>query len=253
MRTDLRRLDQLSALRLLWSLADWANYLSLITARPFQVSAAINLGVGEVGGQVGVMRSVGGFDPARSVPGIPEYNWDDEPGLFVWGLSTQQNAAMAALLRWLGSPRHSFVVHHVGRACFSQADRDEAVHAARLAGNLVVSLAGDGHARHYWYVPDDSTRGLLRGHYRELQWWGPENKKQMGRTHIDVWVDDPDMFLRYVGDRAGVEPIFFQDSGPDDPIGVVWLRGREGEIDFGVMARPRWWNLHPLLFGDVVG
>ncbi len=76
-------------------------------------------------------------------------------------------------------------------------------------------------------------------HYRENQYF-PGEKLELAR-HWDFVTDDPGHFLRFIARAYGQEPATWE-PGENDPVGVVWIRGEDGQL-YGVMARSNWWTV----------
>lgn len=140
----------------------------------------------------------------------------------------QEHDRMLALLTLYNALHAPLTLHHAG---FRFPNRETyRIENALLGSNGMERPAAD-HERTYFAGP---------GYYRELQWFpdGPHDRAR----HWDVVCEEPEKLLRFVAEAYGQEFKPFGDSGPNDPIGVVWATDSDGD-KLGIMARPKWWKV----------
>jgi len=121
-------------------------------------------------------------------------------------------------------------LHHVGCrfAERSSFDAENDLFAGMYADGLVRPAAD--HERVYFQI------GKC---YREHQFF-PSGPKD-GARHWDLVCPDPHGLLRFIAGAYGEEPTLW-DVGPNDPVGVVWVKAKDGKV-LGVMARSTWWEV----------
>ncbi len=134
---------------------------------------------------------------------------------------------LLALLTLYHAVHQGLILHHTGFR-FSERANYESKNA--LFRNGMDRPAVD-HERTYFRV--DNV-------YREHQFfpYGPWDDAR----HWDFVCQDPDALLYYIAIAYGRVPVFFDDVGPHDPVGVVWVQAKNGS-KLGVMARKKWWNV----------
>jgi len=120
-------------------------------------------------------------------------------------------------------------LHHFGVRFPSH----EAMNRASVASGLMaIEMPANDHFR--IYHPVASKDGI---YYLEEQYF-PEGPYDFAR-HWDLTAKSPDHLLWYVANAFGQVPVLFDDVGPNEPIGVVWIKDKKGN-KFGVMAREKW-------------
>ncbi|NMB69848.1 hypothetical protein GYA27_01425 [candidate division WWE3 bacterium] len=140
----------------------------------------------------------------------------------------QEHDRLLALLTLYNYVHHTLKLHHVG---YRFPNRKEYVIANSRFGNGIRLDAVD-HMRTYFPTEGD--------YYREHQWF-PEGPYDEAR-HWDFVTDEPEDLLNFLAAAYGQSPVFFDDAGKNDPVGVVWVNAEDG-TKLGVMARKTWWKV----------
>lgn len=135
---------------------------------------------------------------------------------------------LLALLTLYNAVHQELILHHVGFR-FPDHDSYEATNTVFQRG---MSRPAEDHERTYFRV--DAA-------YREHQFF-PNGPKDNAR-HWDFVCNDPDAFLTWIAHAYDREPVFFDDVGLHDPVGVVWVQAEDGGSKLGVMARKTRWNV----------
>lgn len=140
----------------------------------------------------------------------------------------QEHDKLLALITLYHAIHNDLSLHHVG---FRFEDFAAYTRENRLfRGGMVRNVPGD-HDRTYF--------PLSGGRYREHQWFpgGPHDRGK----HWDFVTEQPEDFLWFVARAFGKEPVIFEDSGANDPMGVVWVTAESDGSKLGVMARRTHW------------
>ncbi len=140
----------------------------------------------------------------------------------------EEHDRLLALITLYHAQYEKLTLHHAG---FRFEDYAKFTVENRLfSGGLVRNVPND-HERVYF--------PLGGGRYREHQWF-PDGPHDPAR-HWDFVTAQPANFLWFIARAYGQEPVFFEDSGENDPIGVVWVTAKEDGSKLGVMARRKHW------------
>ncbi len=142
----------------------------------------------------------------------------------------QEHDRLLALLTLYDREVKSLKLHHVG-VRFPDEETYRVNCAARENG-MIRDVPGD-HNRTYFPMED--------GTYREHQWF-PDGPHDVA-AHWDFVTDDPDGLLNFIANAYGKGPVFFDDVGEHDPVGVVWISNKDCTEKIGVMARKVWWKV----------
>lgn len=134
---------------------------------------------------------------------------------------------LLALLTLYNAVIQELTLHHVG---FRFSDR-ESYEAANAKYQYGMPRPAEDHERTYV---------LVGAAYREHQFF-PDGSRD-NRRHWDFVCKDPVSLLNWVADAYSQIPVFFDDVGSRDPVGVVWVQAEDGS-KLGVMARKTWWNV----------
>lgn len=138
-------------------------------------------------------------------------------------------------------------LHHIGWRMPTETAWREASEKESVAGYRSVELPAPDHCRMYHWHPD--ARSDNGGFHTEYQFFpdGP----QTPAVHIDVAVNDPDRFLRFIAKAFDAEPTIWGDEAPK-PYGAVWVTAKGDGSMMGVMARDRWDYFVPNIPADRV-
>ncbi|PIZ45811.1 hypothetical protein COY32_04640 [candidate division WWE3 bacterium CG_4_10_14_0_2_um_filter_41_14] len=154
----------------------------------------------------------------------------DEWIVAVSKLSEEHDRLIALIV--LYALKYATILHHIG---VRYPTLEEMMAASAAWGDGGITVPAVDHVRIYHLV--DAPNSPIGKYWREFQYFpdGPITPA----THWDVATADPVGFLRFVAGAYGTEPVLWDDAGPNDPVGVVWIPDSKGNV-LGVMARPRW-------------
>jgi hypothetical protein len=132
----------------------------------------------------------------------------------------------------LYSLQYEVRLHHVGTRFPTNQEFEEA--SAEFSDSPIYVSAPD-HVRHYHHVESPlSPNGEYWVEYQHFP-SGPFTPA----AHWDLATSNPHGLLLFVADAFEQKPVFFENPGKNDPVGVVWVTSSSGAI-LGVMARDRW-------------
>ncbi|OGM28405.1 hypothetical protein A2801_02645 [Candidatus Woesebacteria bacterium RIFCSPHIGHO2_01_FULL_41_10] len=211
------------------SIGDWAGEKPSVPSRAPFVANAKAAELFYAGKAVGLCTTpiisfemglgwMGGARDTRLIVGVSK--WAEEHDLLLAVLT-------------LYAMQHETQLHHVGIRFPSEVSMRLASQGIK-ASPLEVPAAD--HMRIYHWMP--SWHLATNGYYLETQYFpaGPQTEAY----HWDLVTEDPVQLLEYVGSAFSITPELFDDSGANDPIGMIWIPDKEGNM-MGVMARKDWW------------
>jgi len=160
----------------------------------------------------------------------------DTLSVVVQGGPPRHNQVLAALLLY-DTLFEKLCLHHAGFRFSTEADFVAA--QQDYAADALLRRPASDHLR--VYVPLKLCLGTST--YREFQWWPEHPNRQHPAAHLDVVVAKPRDFLIWLAAVCDANAVFFETSGPNEPIGMVKVvDGADSEV-LMVMAREQWWRV----------
>lgn len=177
-----------------------------------------------------------GYGPSTGYMGGVLKRIQDERWL-AFGSAFSEKADTLIALQMMWMVENNSFMNHFGQAYDDREAWLRGVHAAEeaLGGDVkAIHMPADDHDR--YYLPLPSHVSPTHTVYVEFQLF---DELKTPRIHWEIFCDEPENLLLYLGENLSTEPKWFDD--PTGPVGKVGVMNRDG-VEYGIMARGTWFT-----------